>query len=69
METIGFGALLVVLGIFFYFDGRSEHRFGRSVGRSAEGERIGGKLIAGIGVGMVGLGVLVMVAGVIATLM
>ena len=28
MGTIGFGALLLALGVFFYLDGRSEHRFG-----------------------------------------
>lgn len=68
MGTIGFGALLVALGVFFYLDGRSEHRFGSSVGRSAEGERIGGKLIAASGIVMIGLGAVIMVAGLIATL-
>lgn len=69
MGTIGFGALLVVLGVFFFFDGRSENRFGRSVGRSAEGERIGGTLIAGAGIAMVALGAIVMIGGVIALLL
>lgn len=69
MGTIGFGALLLVLGVFFILDGRSENRFGRSVGRSAEGERIGGALIAALGMVMVGLGVVIMVAGVFALLL
>ena len=66
MGTIGFGALLLVLGVFFLLDGRSENRFGRSVGRSAEGERIGGRLIAASGVVMIALGVIVMMAGLVA---
>ncbi len=66
MGTIGFGALLFVLGVFFVLDGRSESRFGRSVGRSAEGERLGGKILAASGMAMVALGVIVMIAGLFA---
>lgn len=68
MGTIGFGALLLVLGVFFFLDGRSENRFGRSVGRSAEGERLGGKLIAISGMATMALGAIVMMAGLIAML-
>ncbi|MGH9041197.1 MAG: hypothetical protein ACRDZ3_13305 [Acidimicrobiia bacterium] len=66
MGTIGFGAFLLALGVFFLLDGRSENRFGRSVGRSAEGERIGGTLIAAAGMVMIALGVIVMIAGLFA---
>ena len=68
MGTIGFGALLLVLGTFFFFDGRSENRFGRSVGRAAEGEQIGGKLIAIAGMAMIALGAVIMIGGLIALL-
>jgi hypothetical protein len=58
---VGFGALLFALGVFFFLDGRSENRFGRSVGRSAEGEEIGGKLIATAGKAMIALGAFIMI--------
>lgn len=68
MGTVGFGVFLLVLGIFLFFDGRSENRFGRLVGRSAEGEQIGGKLIAVAGMAMIALGALIMIGGLIAVL-
>jgi len=66
MGTVGFGAFLLAVGIFFFLDGRSENRFGRSVGRSAEGEEIGGKLIAIAGMAMIAPGALIVIGGLIA---